>query len=418
MKNTVGLSLPEYSFNNSHKALIVGAGLAGCAIAKALAQRGYRCVLFDQHTSLAAGASALPAAVIRPAISGDAFYSNYFNHAFDLCCSTFTETLFNQCGALELTQDSSCNHIESNSNKHITDFLSAGQASDVAGTELNNSALHIRNAGVVVPRQVCAEWIQHPSIVFQPGTRVSKLNKTEYGWQLISEKQTIIDESQLIILATAAATTQFNVTSEMPLQHVTGQIDRFEYSGPALRCVINSRGYLAPDTHGNADRNAQGVWCGATHHREVKNISVTDVDSAANRSTAATIAPQLATDAIPTTRFAEARTFTPDRLPVAGAAPDVNRYRLDYADLKHGKPPDSFPPPAFHHGVYLAAGLGSRGATQALLVGEMLAGLVAGNLIANNHSTPLNDSNHSLNQDFYQRLHPARFLLRALRRGA
>jgi len=128
--------------------------------------------------------------------------------------------------------------------------------------------------------------------------------------------------------------------------------------------------------------------------------------SAANKATAAAIAPQLATAATPAASFTEVRTFTPDRLPVVGAVPDTRRYREDYADLKHGKPADTFPAPGFHQGLYIAAGLGSRGATQALLVGDLIASLVTGQ-----------ESEHEARQSFCPELHPGRFLVRALRRG-
>jgi len=283
MKNTVGLGLPEYSFNSTHKALIIGAGLSGCAIANALAQRGYHCALYDENTSVAAGASALPAAVVRPVISGDAFYTKYFNHAFELCCNSFTENNFDQCGALELTENSSPQNTDviTDNNKHITNFFTMQQASTHAGTELNSSALHIKNAGVVVPRTLCDQWIDHPSIEFHSATKVFDLKKTEYGWQLIGNNNKVIDESQLIILATAAASIQFKISSEVPIQAVAGQIDQFEYQGATLQCIVNGHGYLAPDNQiGNSKSNAtantsaipQGVWCGATHHRNATRV--------------------------------------------------------------------------------------------------------------------------------------------------
>jgi len=425
MKNMVGLGLPEYSFNTTHKAIIVGAGLSGCAIANALAQRGYRCALYDTNTSVAAGASALPAAVVRPAISGDAFYSTYFNHAFELCCNFFKKNFFNQCGALELTDNSLCRNTD---NKYITDFFTAKQASAHAGTELNNNALHIKKAGMVVPKQLCDQWTTHPLIKFHPATYVCDLRQTEYGWQLIADNNTVIDESQLIILATAAATRQFNICSDVPLHALAGQIDRFEYQGSKLQCIVNGHGYLAPDTHvdsrhanstSNATELTQSVWCGATHHRNATSVAATAVDTDANKATAAAIAPRLATASRPAASFAELRTFTPDRLPVVGAIPDISRYRTDYADLKHGKPPHTFPAPCFQQGLYIAAGLGSRGATQALLVGDLMASLIEGEMCGD-WDTGRNSSQESdpdQRHAFCQALHPARFLVRALRRG-
>jgi len=411
MKNLVGLGLPEYSFNTTYKVIIIGSGLAGCAIASTLSQRGYRCALYDQHSTVASATSALPAAVIRPAINGDQFFSTYFDHAFKLCHESLPANLFNQCGALELADSSRAQR------KHSSDLTSinkvnADQASLIAGTRLTSNALHIEKAGVVIPSLLCERWITNPStanrlVEFYPDTKVDNLRKTDYGWQLIAGAEKVIDESSIVVLASGAAR-QFNVTSQIPLSQVAGQVDLFENEGAPLKCVLNGHGgYLAPTD----ELKTQGIWCGATHHRNNAQPATTSADSAANRKTACAIAPELVLGEAPLASFAGLRTFTPDRLPVVGAVPDDRQYRADYADLKHGKPAHHFCAPKFHKGLYLAAGLGSRGTTQALLVAGMIADLISeGNAVGN---APFQE----LPASFYRELHPARFLLRTLRRG-
>lgn len=408
MKSSVGLGLPEYSFNTDQPVVIVGAGLAGCAIAHALVKRGYRCRVYDQHRSIASAASALPAAVVRPAVSGDRFYKSYFDYAFDLCRKSIDEALFTRCGSLELTDKPGLGqpHFDAlYTGNYSCEFVTAQDASILAATKLVSSAVHIEESGFVNPQELSRHWLQHKSIEVQTDKRVSALKKTQNGWQLLSDTDAVLDESHAVVLATAFGATQFNVTSELPLHTAVGQIDLFEQKAAQLQRIINGNGYLLPET--------AGVWCGATHHPvnpSGRSTETTDTDSQTNKETATRIAPNLSLSALPVSSFASLRTFTPDRLPVVGAVHDSLQYRKDYIDLKHGRPSGSYPPPSFHKGLYIATGLGSRGATQALLIGELIGDLISGDHIKDQTA-------NQLQRRFLQALHPARFLVRTLRRG-
>ncbi len=438
MKTSVGLSLPEYLFNTSHTVIIVGAGLAGCATAHALVKRGYSCRIYDKHVSIAHATSALPAAVIRPAISGDEFFRSYFDYAFDLCCESLDKNLFTQCGSLELTNTN--HHTHGNALKNIpnnvqgvdadTDnnefdhnngaiysgtykskFVTATTASKLAGVKLDTSAIHIEKAGFISPQLLCEHWLKHQAIEFHSATAVDALRRTEHGWQLLSESGAVIDESQIVVLATAEHTDNFDVTAELPLQKVVGQIDLLEHQELQLRCIINGNGYLLPTD--------DGIWSGSTHrssaHRSSASSSgtahgVLQADTRSNTAKAKNMVPALSSVGLPLASFAAVRTFTPDRLPIVGALHDAFWYQQNYADLKHGKPAKSYPQPRFQRGLYLAAGLGSRGATQALLIGELIGDLISGDQKADNPG-------NQLRQKLLRTLHPARFLIRALRRG-
>ena len=99
---------------------------------------------------------------------------------------------------------------------------------------------------------------------------------------------------------------------------------------------------------------------------------------------------------------------------MVGALHDTGKYRQNYADLKHGKTNHHYPPPCFHEGLYLATGLGSRGATQALAIGELISNLLSGDYPG--MGDPDNPQRPTAKQ-LLQALHPGRFLIRALRRG-
>jgi tRNA 5-methylaminomethyl-2-thiouridine biosynthesis bifunctional protein len=96
---------------------------------------------------------------------------------------------------------------------------------------------------------------------------------------------------------------------------------------------------------------------------------------------------------------------TPDRYPMVGAVPDVDYCRQTYAELRHGRVGQVFPAARYQKNLYLLGGLGSRGLTTSGLCAELLASLLMGE--------PL-----PMQATLYQQLHPARFLIRQLRRGA
>ena len=86
------------------------------------------------------------------------------------------------------------------------------------------------------------------------------------------------------------------------------------------------------------------------------------------------------------------RAATPDRAPLAGAAPDVER-----AIQQQSVSP-------VHAGLFLLGGFGSRGFSLAPLLGERIA------------AEMLNEP-QALDRGALDAIHPARFIARALKRG-
>jgi tRNA 5-methylaminomethyl-2-thiouridine biosynthesis bifunctional protein len=98
------------------------------------------------------------------------------------------------------------------------------------------------------------------------------------------------------------------------------------------------------------------------------------------------------------------RAATPDRLPLLGPVPDMDFYRHSYADLQRGRPAARYPDAGYLPGLYVNVGHGARGLSSAFLCAELLAAQV------NNTPAPV----YKTVQDA---LHPARFMIRALKKG-
>jgi len=90
-------------------------------------------------------------------------------------------------------------------------------------------------------------------------------------------------------------------------------------------------------------------------------------------------------------------------MPVLGAAPVEEDYRLAYADLHKGRPADKYADGNYQAGLYVNTGHGARGFTSAFLSAEVLAAVIC--------DEPLPVSNR-----VRYALHPARFLIRSFKK--
>jgi len=97
------------------------------------------------------------------------------------------------------------------------------------------------------------------------------------------------------------------------------------------------------------------------------------------------------------------RTVLHDYFPVVGASPKEDFYKEHYSDLRHGKPISKYEAAEYNSGLFLSCGHGSRGLTFSPLSAVYLSRL-------------LRDGIHILNSSHIQAVHPARFLIKKLKK--
>jgi len=416
---TPGLDPPGNHFSTTTPAIIIGSGIAGCAITRALANAGFKCLLYDCHDAPAGETSAVPCALFRPQETRtEQTTTRYFREAFNRIHTDISPDLQstpNAClsanfdGVLQLVRDSS--------RWPDSDYyraLSKAEASEMAATELASDALYFDRAGWLSMSGLCNRWIRQSddatqgSIEFIGNTDVRTLRKTSDGWQLLDAENCVINESRLVIIASAQVASQLTQTAHLPLQKSRGQLSYFvadtaETQG-VPRKVITGRGSVIPA--------ANGFWTGSTHQRNNNSTLPSHHDDQVNLQCAIGLCPSLETALdITTTRSSDSwvgfRYSTPDRLPIVGAAPLADWYWQHYADLRHGRQLQVFPPPRYHDGMFLLTGFGSRGALHSVYAAEILTETITGI-----HQSPTGCSRAIANL-----LHPARFIIRQLRRG-
>ena len=366
------------------KAIVIGAGLSGAAVANALAQRDAQVTVLDAARAPAAGASSLPAGLMAPQVSKD-----------DGIASQLI-----RLGIARTTAE--CERL-----------LRRGIDWEVCGAlykpfKAGKEALWHPEAAWVKPAALVRAWLAGPGIEFVGNAQVQRI--TNVGtpaapdWQVFGQtssgvsptKTTLLASAQAIVIAAASGThavTQFlrpATAKPMALHSVTGQVifgpwttdweqTRFHRGGSELGRLhtsklepseqnyhaLNGNGHFIPNIASDAG-DAPPFWLsGSTYEHGVDHPSVTRAGLRANSERLAQLlpaaAPLLAAAAQSGQLHAWAgeRCTTADRLPAAGA--------LDATALP---------------GLYVCAGMGSRGLSFAALCAEYLAQNVFGEPIS------------------------------------
>lgn len=217
--------------------------------------------------------------------------------------------------------------------------VDAGAARERLG-EPAGGGLLMAGAMALRPAPVLARWLDGADVLIAD---VAGLERHGERWRLTDgEGRTLLEADRVVI---AAGWGGAGLWPDSPLSPVRGQADWVE--GAAVPPVAWG-GYAVP--------TADGFLFGATHDRGEVSTEVRAADSVRNRDAVAARLPALAARieaAGPGQARAAVRATTPDRLPLAGAAP--------------GLP-----------GLFVLGGLGSRGFCAAPLLADHVAALVVG----------------------------------------
>ncbi|MDB5499652.1 MAG: hypothetical protein JWP28_3683, partial [Phenylobacterium sp.] len=197
-------------------------------------------------------------------------------------------------------------------------------------------ALELLGGLVIEPQAVLEAWAPQVG-----AAAVCRIEADGEGWRLLDGAGEVLAAADAVIVAAGLATA--DLVQGLPLSAVRGQASWTALADPPPAAAFG--GYAIP-TRG-------GVLFGATHDRGDTARDVRPEDHRRNLEALAAGLPRLAERLAdePLEGRASTRVATPDRLPVAGAAPDG---------------------PA---GVFVLSGFGARGFTLAPLLAEHVAAL-------------------------------------------
>ena len=371
---------------------IVGGGIAGAALADALAAHAFLPTIFDR-AGLASGASGNPAGLLAPRLDLDrtpaaAFFLQAFveaHRAVERLHDDAPEPFFNPCGVLlsaRTTED-----------QERARRLAASGVLPPGWLALRDDGLWLPQAGVVDPPRYVAALARDAEIREEA---VLSLATSADG--AIVRTANASERFDAAIVANGVDALDFVQARSLPLSAVAGQIDHFERArAPTFATAAGP--YVAPAPGG-------GLVVGATYARARRGTALQTTRWATSSSleAAAALSPELdALDPANATSRVGVRCQTPDRLPVVGAAPDWGFYAAAYDGLRDGRPID-YPPAKAVDRLYFLTGLGSRGLVTAPLAAAMIAASLAG--APSPVARAVRDATH-----------PARFFIRDLKRA-
>ena len=371
---------------------VIGAGLAGCHIARALAERGVPVSIYEQHAKPAQEASGNPQGALYTKLSANtAALSRFSLAAYEYALRHYqkphTNTAMHTCGLLQL-QDERDEHVQDffAGNPELLHWLDARQATEKAGINMTRGGWWLPQAGWIDPRQLCNTLLDHPLITAHFNTVIANL------------QQASIATAGHVIITCANHSARFAETAWLPLRPVRGQISMLPATETSreLQCVVCDEGYLTPA------RNNQHC-IGASFVPGDTDTALRTNEQQHNLSLLADISTTLHDewkDADLQGRAA-LRCTTPDHLPMAGPLPDREAFLQDYAVLRHNAKAVVAAPGNYVEGLWILAGFGGRGLCYIPLAAELLA-------------SQLLHQPRPLSRDIQAALAPARFVIREL----
>lgn len=319
--------------------VVIGGGLAGCAAARALAQRGVKVILLDRAAQLASAASGNPRGILHARFSAGMntlhrFVLAAYGHALALLDDVLPVdgTTRAECGLLQLAA------TEAERKRigklaalewppHLLQAVDAEQASALAGLEMAQGGLWFPAAGWVVPPEVCARLAAHPNITARLESEVITLERMVGGWRAQGEGFSI--EAEQAVVCSAHRAKQLAPFAAFPLQPVRGQISVLPSTRQSerLQAVLCAEGYCAPAVDGRH-------VAGATSSFDDQATDVRAADHAENIAKLSAHMPALYRalgEAQPVTGRAGVRCSVPGATPLVGEVEEGL-----YCSLAHG----------------------------------------------------------------------------------
>ena len=405
----VSRSLPVLA-RKSRNAVVVGAGLAGAAVAQALARQGLSVTVLERQMAPAQGTSGNPAGLFHGTVNAaDGHYARLFRAAALAASREYRAAMAGSGGhdrgakgvmgqvngLLRLaTHEGGVAGLQALLQQlrlpaDYVEVLDAAAASQRAGVPLQEACWYYPGGGWLAP----ASWVQHalrtPGITVRFDCEVAALRHDGDVWWLLNAAGAAVGHSAVVVLANAEDAAKLLSPLGLgpwPLRVTRGQVTLWQADSP-LHLPVAGDGYALP--------LPDGLLCGATRQDGDTDLRVRMEDHQHNVARL-----QHLTGLLPPADTAQwqgragLRLHSADNLPIAGAVPArcfAPGQRLDQVRLLPREP-----------GLFALTALGARGLTLAPLLGRLIAAQATG-------------APWPLEQDLADAVDPARWIVRAAR---
>ncbi len=393
---------PATPLPRERRALVLGTGLAGSAIAWRLAERGWQVDVLERHGQPAREASGNKAGIARPMLSVDDNIASRLNRA----CFLHTARSFARLdregypprrrfnGLLQMARDPEHEARQRDMARRFpaefVTFLERDEAGARLGHPTGLGGWWFPGAGWANPPGVCQRLLEAGglALTLRTDSAVASIARHDDQWALLDAEGRLLAQAPVLVLANGTGARP--LAPHLPLTPVRGQVSHVPAGRlPPLDHALCREGYLTPAVDGIHCLGASYAW---DEGSELRNE-----EHAGNLIRLAHMLPGAETGLDPASLDGRVgfRAATPDRLPMAGPLPDPD------APLARDCRLATLPR---QPGLYGLLGLGSRGLVWASLAAEALASQMEGD--------PL-----PLEGDLMDAMDPGRFRLRAHRRG-
>lgn len=377
-------------------ALVIGAGLAGSAVANRLLERGWRIDLIDAADGPAQGASGNHAGVLRALPSRDDNRLSRLTRAGALYGVRHLQGLqargqpvrWAACGVLHLARDEKQQDKQRavvaalDDPPEVLRFVEREEASRLAGWPVAIGGWWFAGGAWVNPPSLCEANLHACAERLRThyAREVATLEDTGCEWIARDADGCEIARAPVAILAGGATITRIAQAAALPVIAARGQVSLLRAeTGSAPEVMVCRGGYVSPAIDGLHA-------AGATFSVDDDDTQLREADHAENLGKLAAMLPGFPAE-VAGGRVGF-RPASPDRLPIVGPVPDL-------AQVHQG----TLGTVARHRDLHAVSGFGARGLVWSALVAEMLASQLEGE--------PL-----PLERDLVEAMDPARYVLR------
>ena len=400
--------------DRAKRALVIGAGISGCATAYSLARRGWQVCILERNAAPAMEASGNPQGLLYPKLSA---HHTALSQLI-LASYGYTRRLLGQwpqeqdidlCGLLQLAFDQHelkrQQQLQQAFARDLLQPLDSDQATALAGVQIAHPALLYPDSGWLKPASLCRLLLEHPRIELRCAVDAKELVHDGSQWLALGDSGCLAS-APVAVIANAGAASNFSQCATLPLKAIHGQVSSLPATSASsqLRLALSGKGYKAPAHNGLHS-------LGASHNFDVLQTGLRPADHDSNLELLQQLSPQLyqqldagGLNSAQLGGHAAIRCSSPDYLPLIGPLACQQQLEQSYAELRKNARSQPQVPCPWLPGLYVNIAHGSRGMLPAPLAGEMLAAWIC-------------ELPQVVPQQVATACHPNRFAIRALQRN-
>jgi tRNA 5-methylaminomethyl-2-thiouridine biosynthesis bifunctional protein len=343
--------------------------------------------LIERHDKLATEASGNSAGAIMPKMTalpslGENFYSEAFRYTLNQLAqlkSAGKQIQYELCGVLQLAHNPREEKRwialqQRNFSNHFLQCLDKEKTQQYSGITSPYKSTYFPQGGWINPASFCQALIDHPNCKVLHHSEALQLKKNQQQWLVIDAYHKTLAEAEVVVIASGKDLNQFEQSKDLPIMPVLGQTSQATVtpSSNQLKTILGHEGYLTPAVNG------QHIF-GATFERNNNQANINPQADAINQQQLHKYLPDFYNSLGDIkSSHAAIRMTTPDRFPYAGGVIDQARYQQDYADIHQGKHWKKYPIGRYLKGLFILAGLGSRGLTTGGYCASLLVDIING----------------------------------------